>query len=231
MIGIYMITIKDVYAYIGQSIDIEKRLRKHKNDIKNKRHPNMKAIGDYSLSDCIFSVLTECSSDELNEKELEMYDKFSTKYIMLNKRECGIQGVAGDSLFFYDNKNPSLIYENNDFYIDGIKVSKYQDMYCLSDLVLYIKNHSNFDFRLNRILIKNEFIDRINAIYKLEIPKTRNTAKYLKEAGIYKVIGSRDNKRIYCSFGVFVTFAFYSCPQFAASICIMIGNGIINHKK
>lgn len=224
MTGIYMITVKDVYAYIGQSVDIDNRLKKHKRDIENKCHPNMDNIGDYSLSDCKFSVLTECKSEELNDMELEMYEKYSTSYIMLNKRVCGIQGVVGESLVFYNGKNPNLNYNNGSFYIEDVKINSIDNMYCLSDLVLYIRNHTDYDFKLNGVLVNNGFIDRINALCGLAIPKTRNTAKYLKEAGIYKVIGARENKKIYCSFEVFVTFAFYSCPQFAASICIMIGD-------
>lgn len=224
MTGIYMITVKDVYAYIGQSVDIDNRLKKHKRDIENKCHPNMDCVGDYSLSDCKFDILLECEPEELNELESFMYDKYSTSYIMLNKRLCGLQGVVGDSLIFYNNKNPELTYRNENFYIDGLKVSKYNGMYCLSELILYIKNHTDYDFRPNRVLIKYEFVDRINAIYGLNIPKTRNTAKYLKEADVYKVLGARNNKKVYCSFEVFITFAFYSCPQFAASLCIMIGD-------
>ncbi len=226
MVGIYMITVKDVYAYIGQSVDVDNRLKKHKRDIENKCHPNMELIGDYSLHDCKFNILLECKSDELNKKELEMYDKYSTSYIMLNKRTCGLQSINGSTLKFYDDKNPSLKYDNENFYIDEIEISKNGNMYCLSDLVLYIKNHTDFDFRINQILIKHDFIDRINAIYNLDIPKTRNTAKYLKDANIYKVVGARENKKIYCTFEVFITFAFYSCPQFAASMCIMIGDKI-----
>lgn len=219
-----MITVKGVYAYIGQSINIDERLKKHERDIENKNHPNMETIGDYSISDCKFSVLEECKKEELNSKELEMYEKYSTRYIMLNKRTCGLQGVAGESFTFYGGLNPSLTYKDGDIYIDGIKIIKNDNMYCLSDLVFYIRNHSDYDFRVNRIIIKHEFIDRINAIYGLNIPKTRNTAKYLKDAKIYKTFGARENKKVYCSFEVFITFAFYSCPQFAASICIMVGD-------
>lgn len=224
MTGIYMITVKDVYAYIGQSVDIDNRLKKHKRDIENKCHPNMNCVGDYSLSDCKFDILLECEPEELNELESFMYDKYSTSYIMLNKKACGLQGVVGDSLRFYNDKNPSLIYKDGNFYIENIKVNTYDNLHCLSDLVLYIRNHTDYDFRLNSILVNNGFIDRINALCGLSIPKTRNTAKYLKDAGIYKVVGTRENKKIYCSFEVFITFAFYSCPQFAASLCIMIGD-------
>lgn len=226
--GIYMIVIKDVYAYVGQSVNIDERLKKHKADIENKCHPNIP--NHFNLTDCKFIELAQCSKFELNSLELEMYHKYCTSYIMLNKKTCGIQGVCGEHLRFYNDKNPSFEFVENEFIIDGIKIRRLDNMYCLTDLMLYIRNNSIFDFRLNSILIKQDFIDRINALYNIQIPKTRNTVKYLKTHGLYKVTGARSNKKIYCDFNLFVTIAFYSCPQFAASICIMIGNSISKTK-
>ena len=227
MIGIYSFTYKDKYAYVGQSIDVENRILQHKIKIEKNIHPNMEIFENYCLSDFSFNVLEECDKNDLNDKESSYYKKLSSKYLMLNKRECGVQGIVGDKIIFNDNDNPKLEFVNDNFILDGNMIEKDEDnMYCLSNLSLYIRNNSNHDLRVNQVLNKEEFIDRINALCKCNIPKDRNTSKHLKDLGLYAVKGARDNKRIFCSFEVFITFAFYSCPQFAASICIMIGNGI-----
>lgn len=224
-IGIYMFTYKDRYAYVGQSVNLEGRIKKHKRDIANNTHPNMEKFDKYDLSDFKFKVIEECSAEELNVKEQEVYEAMSLKYIMLNKRKCGLQGVVGDRLVFYGDKNPSFEYKDGNFYIEGIKVDKVDDMFCISDITNYILNHSDYDFRQERILIGHSFIDRINCLYKCNIPKDRKTASHLKEIGIYKVKGARENKRVYCKFGVFITYVYMSCPQLAASVCILVGGG------
>lgn len=155
------------------------------------------------------------------------YESISSKYEMLNKKECGIQGVNGDCITFEEGKNPNLSISDGDFYINGIKVGRLNNgMYCLTDLIEYIRENSNYDIRTSPILNKKEFIERINALYGVNILNSRDVVGKLKDAGIYKVVGAKNNKTIYCSFGVFVTFAFYSCPQFAASVCMMIGDMI-----
>lgn len=219
-----MFVINDEYAYVGQSVDVEKRIEKHKRLLNEKKHPNVNLVEDIKSID--FYILEECSISKLNEYEKLYYEKIASKYIMLNKRECGIQGTNGVSVVFKGNDNPNLTFSNGSFYINEIRISKYEKLYCLSELVDYIRNNSNYDIRINRVLDKYDFIDRINVLCNTNISKERNVASQLKKLGIYKVLGARRNKKVYCSFSVFITFAFYSCPQFAASICIMIGDMI-----
>lgn len=68
MIGIYKIeNLINGKVYIGQSIDIIKRWQSHKNCIEDK--PLYRAFKKYGLKNFDFSVIEECSSDELNDKE------------------------------------------------------------------------------------------------------------------------------------------------------------------
>ena len=69
MIGIYKITNKiNGKCYIGQSINIEQRLKDHRNCKANK--PLYRAFKKYGIENFDFEVLEECSKEELNEKEI-----------------------------------------------------------------------------------------------------------------------------------------------------------------
>lgn len=222
-----MFVINGEYAYVGQSVNMEKRIAIHEKLIKRHEHPNVQS--DLPINTLDFEVLCECTAGQLNESEKLYFEKYSSKYKMLNKKDCGIQGVNGDTITFSSEKSPELLYKDGYFYINEDRIARDSDgLHCLSELLSYIRDNSNYDIRPNAILNKNEFIDRINSLCHLNMMKSRDVAGQLKDAGVYKVKGARDNKKIYCTFEVFITFAFYSCPQFAASICMMIGNRILN---
>lgn len=76
MIGIYKITSPNNKVYIGQSIDIERRFKKYKNNcrtqIKLKR-----SFNKYGVESHKFEVIEECEISELNNRERywqEYYD-------------------------------------------------------------------------------------------------------------------------------------------------------------
>lgn len=76
MIGIYMIQNKiNGKIYIGQSIDIKRRWREHKNNSKNRNCYFYCALRKYGIENFSFSVLEECSIKEL--------DYLERKYISL----------------------------------------------------------------------------------------------------------------------------------------------------
>lgn len=78
MTGIYKITYnKDGRCYIGQSINIEHRLKEHKNCEGQSYIHN--AIKKYGLSNFTFEVIEECSRQELDEKEC-YWIKFYNSY-------------------------------------------------------------------------------------------------------------------------------------------------------
>lgn len=78
MTGIYKITYnKDGRCYIGQSINIEHRLKEHKKCEGQSYIHN--AIKKYGLSNFTFEVVEECSRQELDEKE-RYWIKFYNSY-------------------------------------------------------------------------------------------------------------------------------------------------------
>jgi len=85
MIGIYIITHKDSFKrYVGQSIDITDRLRKHWYKLSQNKHENkhlQRAYNKYGRD--AFSVSTiECAEDLLTKIEQSMLDQWSNLYNM-----------------------------------------------------------------------------------------------------------------------------------------------------
>lgn len=76
MIGIYKITNKlSGKTYIGQSNDIERRLKEHK---YKKDIPIELAIQKYGVENFIFEILEECPLNELDEKEKYYINLYNT---------------------------------------------------------------------------------------------------------------------------------------------------------
>lgn len=89
MIGIYKITNKiNNLVYIGQSVNIERRWKAHKNrpfneNAKEYNIPLYKDIREYGLNNFNFEVIEECLKEELNEKEqywIQYYNSFFNGY-------------------------------------------------------------------------------------------------------------------------------------------------------
>ena len=95
MIGIYKITnLVNQKSYIGQSVNIDKRLKEHINDAFNPNrkeydYPLSRAYRKYGVENFSKEVLCICSKEELNEKE-EYYIKiFNSKENGYNQQDGG----------------------------------------------------------------------------------------------------------------------------------------------
>jgi len=84
MIGIYKITSPSNRVYIGQSIDIEKRLMYYKNGHSKQQVRLFNSLKKYGFSNHKFEVLCECETSELNEKERYFQDLFNCVETGLN---------------------------------------------------------------------------------------------------------------------------------------------------
>ena len=94
MTGIYKITnLVNGNAYIGQSVDIEKRFKDHKyrafvNYPSNRDYEKAlyRAFRKYGIENFKFEVLEICQVSELNDKEInyiKLYDTYNNGYIKL----------------------------------------------------------------------------------------------------------------------------------------------------
>ena len=101
MIGIYKITNKKSgKVYIGQSNDIQRRIKEHKYVGTKSRIPVDFAIQKYGRDAFTYEVVEECLLEQLNEREKyweEYYDAIKTGY---NCQPCGESNVIGE-------KNPN----------------------------------------------------------------------------------------------------------------------------
>lgn len=82
MIGIYKITNQlNNKTYIGQSCDIERRWREHRNSLYSSHcydYPLYRALRKYGLENFSFEILEKCSLEELNDKERDYIDKYNS---------------------------------------------------------------------------------------------------------------------------------------------------------
>jgi hypothetical protein len=85
--GIYCIeNTVDNKKYIGQSIDIKRRFRSHKSNLRNNKHSNTHLQGAWNLyqeDSFIFYVIEECSECDLDHKEqyyIDLYNLMDDKF-------------------------------------------------------------------------------------------------------------------------------------------------------
>lgn len=71
MIGIYKITNPEGKIYIGQTINLKKRIVAHKSSCINmfKLNKLQKSFSIYGFNNHVFEIILECNKEQLNEKE------------------------------------------------------------------------------------------------------------------------------------------------------------------
>lgn len=99
--GIYKITnLINQKAYIGQSINILVRWRRHKTEMNNldNSYPLYRAMRKYGLNNFSFTILEECPKEELNERERYWIKTYDTYYNGYNLTSGGQTGGGSISL-------------------------------------------------------------------------------------------------------------------------------------
>ena len=92
MIGIYLITNKiNGRCYVGQSVDITRRWRQHKEAAPHGHAPLYKAIQKYGIENFDFCVLEECSREELDSKEIQYIEQYNSYFCGYNQTRGGNQ--------------------------------------------------------------------------------------------------------------------------------------------
>lgn len=93
MIGIYIIKNKiNNQCYIGQSVNITRRWRQHKEAVANGvKTPLYLAIQKYGIDNFDFQILEECSIEELNDREIYWIEKYDSYYKGYNQTRGGQQ--------------------------------------------------------------------------------------------------------------------------------------------
>lgn len=99
MIGIYKITSPSGKIYIGQSINIHKRIIRYKNLLCEQQTYLFNSLKKYGWDKHEFEVIVECIQEELNDLEIfyiNFYNSFNSKN-GLNLREGGYNGKMSDA--------------------------------------------------------------------------------------------------------------------------------------
>lgn len=137
--GIYMIkNIVNNKKYIGQSIDIHNRWKRHKKELTNGAHSNcylQSAWDKYGENNFVFSIIKQCLKDELDYYEILYIKQFDTmnKYNGYNL-ETGGRKNKGVSKETVQKISIALSGENNPFYgkshsEESLKKMRYR-VYC-----------------------------------------------------------------------------------------------------
>lgn len=105
--GIYKITYPNGKIYIGQSVDIKRRMYEHNNTNRpNNIYPCDKAIKKYGKITKI-KILEETSPDKLNEKE-----KYWINFYNSNDKNVGYNLTPGGNNL-YGEQHPLSVFTNN----------------------------------------------------------------------------------------------------------------------
>jgi group I intron endonuclease len=82
--GIYIIlNTKNSHIYVGSAVDIERRWREHRNDLRTGRHHSQhlqKAFNKYGEDVFSFSIIYKCPPDSLIEMEQKYMDDLRPEY-------------------------------------------------------------------------------------------------------------------------------------------------------
>lgn len=79
--GIYKITNPIGKIYIGQSIDIDRRWRDHKQTLNNKnKNKLIESFLEYGYNNHIFEIIEECKKEDLKDLERFYQDKYNVLY-------------------------------------------------------------------------------------------------------------------------------------------------------
>ena len=91
-VGIYKIeNLINGQCYIGQSINIELRWRRHKDVIETCDYPLYLAIRKYGIDNFSFDIVQECEPHELNELEIYWIQYYNSYYDGYNQTRGGSQ--------------------------------------------------------------------------------------------------------------------------------------------
>lgn len=105
MIGIYLITNKiNGRCYVGQSVDIIRRWRQHKEVAHREQAPLYKAIQKYGIENFDFCVLEECSREELDSKEIQYIEQYNSYF-------CGYNQTRGGNQYSHNVKLSDVDFE------------------------------------------------------------------------------------------------------------------------
>lgn len=179
MIGIYKITNKiNGKSYIGQSIDINKRWKEHKNTSSSSNNNDLyKDFEKYGINNFTFEVLEECTRQNLDIKEIYWISQFNTYYNGYNKTLGG------------QNKQLQSCLYNIPQEIINIIVNNSMKLYLYFLSISYFNEEDNIYFFLNKSLCVN----KIKEMLHMHANTIKTYWSLLEKRGLIKYNGSKQS--------------------------------------
>jgi group I intron endonuclease len=123
--GIYkIICLIDYKIYIGSAKNLDKRWRRHLNDLKSGKHINIhlqRAFNKYGIENFRFEILEICDYDSILQREQFYLDKFRPFEIGFN---IGSKSSGGDNLTNNPNREKIILKIKNSINKNISKMSK-----------------------------------------------------------------------------------------------------------
>ena len=116
----YIVNLKTQERYVGKTIRLEERKRKHFNQLKNNSHINGKlqnAWNKYGEKSFVFSVLELCEDSRLTEREQYWIDYYGgiNSNNTYNFREAGSKGSMSEETLKIMSENTKRLRQNPDW--------------------------------------------------------------------------------------------------------------------
>jgi hypothetical protein len=176
--GIYRIYNKVTNkSYIGQTINLKKRLIDHRYLLKSNKHINtylQNSFNKYGLKNFEFNILEYCNKEDLDEKEIYYIDKF-------NSLEDGYNLIDGGS-------NKSYLTLQKKCYLYNIKTKDIINFDSVSSCARYLKRHHSTVLKAiekNYIVNEKFIIGFDKEVLKISKKKRRSNYKD-KKIKVYK---------------------------------------------
>lgn len=134
MVGIYKITNNvNGKVYIGQSVDVESRLRSHKRDLINNKHYNARLQADFNLFGCeafVSEIIYKCRSVYLNQAEkyfIALYNATDTEHGY--NTSVGVARSPSEPKWHYGlNERTGQSYDKNAYYRNDKGYIEYNEL-------------------------------------------------------------------------------------------------------
>ena len=172
--GIYEIVNKiNNKRYIGQAIDIEKRLNTHKKELLHNKHHNLILQGDfntYGIESFEFNIVKLCEEEFLNTMEKHYIEKFNTTaygYNIKNGNKTINRELRNKRKDSISPQELYLINKEIETYVEKLKEIQFNSNLNRNTYNLYLQNVlaiKDLDDNDNRFL--DEYESQLNSLMK-----------------------------------------------------------------
>ena len=191
--GIYLIeNLIDHKKYIGQSKNIYARWSNHRCDSKEKKLPLYCAMRKYGLENFKFSILEECSIDELTQKEdywINFYNSYTPNGYNINQAETHGTNISVpqkilDIINDIENSYEKLINIARKYGLSKSQINRINQgkAWKLQNKIYPLRGHQELQIEIiKQMLLENFSITEIAETFSTTVPTIKG---FLKTNGV-----------------------------------------------